>query len=163
MTMNRPADRAGPAASAWLVEREPKTLDHTATLAVWIIDHRNAHPVWNQWMLGLVHLRDIDGVKPAAKAYPEAEFEVVVHALDPQHQVTDPNAAERLYLLTPPDVVKQFHGVSDEVATFIVERLVEQVVAGHLSPDQDHRTMWNRMIDSTVAHFRGEHEHEPKN
>jgi hypothetical protein len=148
--MVRKADKVGAVASAWVIDAK----DHPTTVASWLINHPSAHPLWNQWTVGLLTLRSVEGVPPAKLDYPEAEFELLVIAQNPDYPISNPTAGEfQLAPLHPIDVDKQFHGVNDEVAAHIVELLVDAVVEGSISPDQDHRRIWEQSIDQMVEHF----------
>jgi hypothetical protein len=145
--MDRKADQVGAAASGWKMRSE-----HETALTTWVVNHPTAHALWSQWIVSLVHLRPIEGTPDPKKHYPEAEFELLVVAQDPDHYITNPDDFD-LYPLTPIDVVKQFHGVNDDVATHIVEKLIEAVLDGGLSPDQDHRALWEGSLETMVEHF----------
>lgn len=146
--MSRDADKVGAAASAWKIDAK----GHPTTVCSWLINHPNAHPLWNQWTVGLLHLKPVPGMPSAKLQYPEAEFELLVIAQNPDYPISDLDDIQ-LAPLHPIDVIKQFHGVNDEVADHIVERLVEAVVQGNLSPDQDYHRVWEQAVDSMVEHF----------
>ncbi len=156
--MRREPDVKGPYGRAWFIET--KRPEHAACLGSWIVNVPGAHPYWEHWLVALVHLREVPGVAPAKKKYPEAEFEFSIQSINPETcPEPDPDKAEEGYpLLQPVDVVEQFHGVSDRDARRIVDTCIEAMVHGRISPDQDFRPMWNRTIQGTVAHFRaGKH------
>jgi hypothetical protein len=152
----RPPDVDG-FAKAWYIENKSGVADHQATLAMWLVNAPWAHPFWSWWNIGLLHLRDIPGVKPAHKKYPEAEFEFIILSIDPDWTPIDDAselAKNGIPFLHPPDVIEQFHGVSDHDARRITEAAVRAVCAGHISPDQDYRSVWHTTIHDTVDHFR---------
>ena len=164
--MRAPDDENGPI-RVWRIRDSAKTLpDHEAALASWLIEGP-FHPLWNQWQLSVIHLRDIEGVKPAFKQYPEAEYEFLIVSLNPDRRCDvdelestgnwgDPAVPK---FLTPADVTKQFDGVTDRQAVEIGEAAIRGIVSGELSPDSDFRSAWERLIDGTVAHYReGVHE-----
>jgi len=129
--------------------------DWTATIASWLVRCNWAHPAWQWWLVSVYHLRAIEGVKPATKHYPEAEFEFMIAALDPSKPHPDPdNPGGGYSFLQPIDVVHQFHGVSDRDAGRICEAAVRAIAAGSISPDQDYRRAWRESLDSTVQHYR---------
>ncbi len=153
----REPDVVGPYGRAWFIDvKNPKIPDHTASLGSWIVNVPGAHPYWEHWLVALVHLRDIPGVRPAYKKYPEAEFEFSIHSIDPLScPKPDPdNALEGFPLLSPVDVVEQFHGISDRDVVRIGHGAVQAIVQGHVSPDQDYRSVWHELITGTVGHFR---------
>jgi hypothetical protein len=126
----------------------------------WLVNAPGAHPLWQWWVVALIHLRPIEGVRPAHKRYPEAEHEFIIFSIDPEScPEPDPEkAAEGYPHLVPIDVVEQFHGVGDHDAKRICESAVRAIVGGVLSPDQDYRGAWKKCIEGTVAHYRaGKH------
>ncbi len=60
---------------AWKSQAEHTKKEHQGHLATFLVNSPIAHPIWSYWMVALVHLRDIPGVPPARKHYPDAEFE----------------------------------------------------------------------------------------
>lgn len=159
----RPPDRTGNGVRAWklVATQPPRNVDHTATLGAWLINCTWAHPAWQWWFMGLVHLRPIQGQsKPAFRRYPEAEFEIVVWSIDPERcPAPDPDQYGDGYpMLLPIDHEHQFHGVSDADAVRIADLFVRAIADGILSPDQDFRSVWRHHLDATVAHYRaGKH------
>lgn len=156
----RTPDKIGAATRAWTLPIEEQmakahTPDEVATLAMWLVEAPWAHLAWDKWLVSIIHLRDIPNVKEAKKKYPEAEYELMVAALDPQHPIDLDNP--RWIFLQPVDLVEQFHGVDDAVAVHIIELLVDRVVAGVLSPDSDYRRAWQELLRSTVEHYTEGH------
>lgn len=125
------------------------------TIDAWLVHVPGAHPFWSHWVISVVHLRDVPGTPPAKKHYPEAEYEFLIGALDPDRPLPDPDdpAVGSVRVLMPIDVVEQFGGVSDEDAKTICEGAVRVVLDGSLSPDQDYRSHWKRLIKNTVEHI----------
>jgi hypothetical protein len=151
----REPDVTGPAGKAWIMTAAASQPDHQAHLESWLLQVPGAHPLWQHWVMALVHLRDVPGVKPAHRQYPEAEHELLILSLDPGHPANpDLAAGERLHFLTPPDLVHQFHGLTDDRARQLGTMAVRAICNGHLSPDQDFRSVWRTVIDATVAHYR---------
>lgn len=62
----------------------PETIAQQACLAVWFLHLPKVHPFWFHYVLGIIHLRPIAGAKDAKKDYPEAEYELMLYALDPK-------------------------------------------------------------------------------
>lgn len=154
---------------SWLIECDPNTLD----------------PIFTKWFVGGVSLRDIEGVPPANRQYPEAEYELNCFTVDPESGV-GPEHYERMttegaypgaptrFLVQPPDVVFQWHGTSDEEATEILEAFVRAVVLGGLSPSRPpvgyshgvaflpgparaFDAAWRRRLVATVEHYTTGH------
>jgi hypothetical protein len=152
----RAPDFEGPAGRAWRVAlpAQHERADTTATLAQWLLTIPSAHPAWHSYALAVVHLREIPGVRPAVKRYPEAAYELLVLALDPDKPLPDPDVQPfRLPFLTPPNLVEQFHGVTDEQAVQVAELLARGFVDGHVNPDTDWRSHTQGVLRTTVEHF----------
>jgi hypothetical protein len=123
------------------------------------------HPLWSWWYVSCISLRDVPGVPPANKRYPEAEYELIVFSLNPDPKPPRPKVPDLDALaagdatrglpgfLHPPDVVFQFHGVSEQQAEQILELAVDRIVAGQ-SCDSDFRSWWTAALESTVEHYR---------
>lgn len=151
----RDPDLKGPAGQAWKTPIEPGP--HTS-LALWLINVPKAHPHWSWWTVGVIHLRDVEGLPPAKKHYPEAAYEFLIMALNPERcpePVLDPSSWS---FLSPADVVEQFHGMIDIEAVRLCEQAVRAIMDGRLSPDQDFRSAWHNTIQTTAEHYRqGKH------
>jgi len=132
-----------------------RKLDHAATLGTWVLTVPGAHPFWHSYWLSAVHLRDIPGAPPAAKHYPEATHEIMLFALDPDKSLPDPDDGDNFHpaFLTPANLVEQIHGVTDEQATSITEKLGRSFVDGICSPDTDFRSHTQQILRNTVEHF----------
>jgi len=154
MMNTKPPDFHGDSGMAWRLDlpkilREP---EHQATLMSYIVQGNNYHPCWDHWIVSLITLEEIPGALPAFKKYPEAMYEVMIVALNPEKPLPD---LDHIYekpadILTPPDVILQFHGVDVNKAKEIVTSLVKQIVAGELSPDQDYRKLWKLRLAEQV-------------
>lgn len=150
----------------WRIANDEKTKTepgHEAGIGTWVVNGP-FHPFWKWWMLGVVHLRPIEGMDEPAKQYPEAEYELLIVSLNPNRGDPDVDAMERGEdwgdesegkFLTPPDLVFHFHGVTDEQARDIGEAAALSIVNGVLSPDSDFRNLWITALRTTVAHFAG--------
>ena len=147
----------GPAGRAWKAP-DPTPLQLAAnpawraTLRLYVLDIPGAHPLWNGYSLSLAHLRDIEGAQPAHKAYPEAQYEINVFALDPSQPLPIEDFTPRW--LSPQNVHYQFHGVTEDEAIEIVDLLAMAFLCGRASPDTDFRQDTIRSLDATVDHFR---------
>lgn len=152
----RVPDVTGPFGKAWLLpppgEDKP---EKKAGLAQWLINVPGAHPHWEYWYVAMISLADMEGVPPAHKKYPEAEFEFLIASINPEDcPAPSPDETGHFPFLTPMDVVEQFHGVSARDAVRICEGAIQAIVNGRISPDQDFRPMWTRLITGTVQHYR---------
>ena len=131
-------------------------LAQTAGLASWVINCPLAHPAWDSYLLGVVHLRDIPGTPEPARHYPGAQYELMISAIDPEaHPAPDPEHERTFKLLAPPNVVEQFHGITDSQAAFIGRQAARAIVEGRISPDSDFQRAWNATIKASVKHFGG--------
>lgn len=151
---NRPTrspDLAGYGGSAWKV----LTPGSPAALAQYLLEVPGAHPVWDAWLLSVIHLRPIRDVPTAEKSYPEATHEFSILALNPEMPTLNPDTGAEFHSLTPPDIVEQFHGISDDQAIRLAELAATAVIRGRISPDQDFRRMWKHVITDSVKEFGG--------
>lgn len=143
--------------AAWRVDiSKPERTEQIATIASWLVTGP-FHPAWNYWCVIVCRLRDIPGVKPANKQYPEAEYEFMIVSLNPEHQPDPDHPATTFQYLTPIDVVEQFHGLTDDQAKGLCELAARVIVDGRASPDQDWRAWWKKCIKNTVEHIRTGH------
>src|SRR6185436_14739660 len=88
----RPADLTGPAGAAWIADLEKcrRERDHEATLWSALLRVPGAHPFWSWWLLTVLHLRDIPGVRPAHLQFEGAGHEFSIIAIDPTDE-SQPN------------------------------------------------------------------------
>lgn len=135
---------------------KPRTPAGKAALAGWFLEIPQAHPFWTKYLLGVCHLRDIPGAPPAKKQYPEAEYELMVLALNPESKPS-PDDLSTLKPLLPPNVVVQFHGVTDEQAKEIARLAARACVDGVLWVEPSDltgmREKWSRTIRETAEHY----------
>lgn len=139
----RPPDLQGPAGEAWLIDISKPTPRPHSTLAFYALHCPHAHPLWSWWSLAMIHLRDVPGIGPAKKHYPEAEYEILVMSCDPSPG-DKPSENERVFniddpadykYLKPQDICEQFHGPTDEGAIEIAGLFARGCVDGIL-PNQ---------------------------
>ena len=138
-------------------KRPAETLDQTATIGSWLITMPGASP-WNQWMLCVMHLRDIPGVKPSYHRYEGSEYELMLWALDPVELASvESMETTPIKLLRPPSGVFQFHnGGRDDRAIALGEAVAHAIVLGVLPPepagDPGAIAWWKQCIEATAAH-----------
>lgn len=148
--MSRAPDVEGPRASAWLVDLARVEPKGDALLRAFLVHAPGAHPWWDWYLITLVHLRSGPGLPEPVKAYPEAEYEIAVQALSPgdpsNRRSYDPDTDWSFERLTPPNVVEQFHGLSEPGSRILLDRLINAITRGILSPDSDHRKLWKVAI-----------------
>lgn len=145
----------GRAGQAWVIDQEAlrrrtgQPLDaraEAAALPNWIVHAPAAHPLWSHYLIGCIPLRDLPGLPPAFIHLDGATHEVIVYAMDPEHQ---PEIDGVPYLLTPVNFVGQFIADSDEAAAQRVQAAVQEIVDGVLSPDTDARSEWVRRFSGS--------------
>jgi len=150
-------DIEGDGVRAWKIPK-PDWRDRPewqAGIAQWLVYCTWGHPAWQNWVVGVVHLRPIEGVEQARKHYPEAEYEFLIATLDPEKPIDlDGEMKEGWHFLKPLDVVFHFHGVSDAQAAAIAELAVRAIAEGRISPDRDFRRAWRQMLEATIEHYR---------
>jgi hypothetical protein len=147
----RPPDLANEAGTirAWRWTATPGVgpADWQAGLATWFIqaDPGVLDPVFSGWFVGGVSLRDIEGVPPAHRKYPDAQYELVCLTIDPEsgvgpeHYETTASGGDNGrtgFLLKPPDIVYQCHGTDDAGAMGVLDAFIRAVVQGGLSPSR---------------------------
>lgn len=151
--------------TAELFRRAPESTDETATLVSWLVSLPHTGLPWGQWMLCVVHLREIPGERECYHQYEGSEYELMLMALDPTHPATvgtleDPDTP--IVFLTPPSGVFQFHnGGRDDLAISMCAEVAGALVSGVLPPepagDPGATMWWRQCIAGTAAHDRGEH------
>lgn len=146
----------GECGKAWLVDEFPgaPAWQVEASLATWVVEARWAHPIWFQYCVFVISLRDIPGAPPAKFHRPDATHDIYVEALDPEYPV--PVSHVRSYdnplrRLSPMNYGYQFTAESDEVAVNRARELVEQIADGLLNPDTDARPVWDRLFADSVS------------
>lgn len=150
----RDPDLQGPCGKAWLLRLSNARPDQAAGIASWLVNRPGAHPLWQWWLVGVTHLRDLPGVKPAFKKYSDAEYEFIIYSIDPESCPSPtPDDPKGYPMLKPVDVIEQFHGITDKDASRLCESAIRVIVNGNLSPDQDFRSVWSRMVAGTVQHL----------
>lgn len=135
--------------------------DQQATLAAWLINAPGQSPAWSDYMVGIIHLRDIPGVKPASINRPGATHELLICALDPAEN-PDPGDIETIVPLSPINAAVQFTGNSDEQAIHIGEQATRAICDGYMPAEPalsgQGQQIWTDAVDATIEHLkRGYH------
>lgn len=159
----REPDKSG-VAKAWLINPNVKSINAhikkfgypPTGLRTWFINGP-FHPFWSWWIVSVISLKDVPGVPPANKQYPEAEYEYTCYSLDGVPNIDEldkGNLKKRGFksILQPADVQFHFHNVTDEQAIEICDAAVSHIVAGQ-SCDSDYRQYWKAMLARTVEHY----------
>lgn len=136
----RQPDMVDAAGKAW----EWKTAN-PAAVGVWLLHRPDAHPFWHNYLIGVAHLREEEGIAPPVKARPEATHEIIILALDPK-TAPDPDRYDSICPLHPPNLAWQIDRHSDASARLLCEKLVKAMVTGALSPDTDHTSCQERWL-----------------
>ncbi|WP_104992749.1 hypothetical protein [Deinococcus sp. NW-56] len=137
----------------------PEGLPQAHQLAAWFLDLPPAHPFWPRYLLSVVSLAPVPGLRPATLLYPEAEYELSVLALNPDRNPVagDPDTWQHLL---PVNVVFQFHGTGDEGARQLARRAAEWVVDGRLwvetSDRMGERDRWEMCLRAWAGELREE-------
>ena len=164
----RQPDMIAPWCRIWKIR--PKVIrkkSWEATLTSWIIEGPY-HRALNNWVLGVIDLKNIPGVQPATLHYPEARFEIAITAVDPviPINVDEIEAGTGVFhILRSPDFVKQFHDVTEEEAVAIAENMITDILLGNASPESDWRSIWRVFVENELEKIRkkkgGAHEATP--
>lgn len=157
--ITEPPTFTGRAGRAWRLRMPPvghrHRPDNDATVDAFIVRVPGAHIAWDHWMVSLIHLRPIDGVKPAEIRVGDATHEFMILALNPEEPLPGLDVDENFHpaWLSPIDVAEQFTAANDAVAAEIGELAVRTIVDGYASPDQDWRAWWKNAIATTAQHY----------
>jgi len=150
----------GGAGTAWRLDGTTHRPNWPASLDLYLVHCPAAHPLWSWYVVSGCSLADLPGVPPARKHYPEAEWEVSIFALNPEHDgdlmvwLRGPASATLAWRhLEPVNVVEQFHGVDRDGANRILGFMARAIVNGTISPDSDAREAWKGTIANTVEHM----------
>jgi hypothetical protein len=130
-----------------------------ATVAMWFLDCPGQSSGWRHYHLAIIHLRPIEGVKPAIIRSPGATHEVMLLALDPKPSPSPTNAKSWQYL-SPYNYIGQLALPSDEEAKRGLEAMARGVADGHLwaePPLSLQREPWDSQLRLWEAHAAGKH------
>lgn len=134
--------------------------DQAATLASYFLTCPKQSPAWDSYLLSVIHLRDIEGVKPAHKRFPEATHEVLLMALDPDSNPGPLNLESFSHYLTPINLTQQVQLNDDEEAKDVLRMAARAVVDGRLwaePPLSGQTEPWATVLKHTAEHFRTGH------
>jgi len=134
------------------------------TVCWWLLTAPQAHPLWSQYALCCVRLRD--GLPPV-RQYIGTTHELLLVALDPGPGRYDEaamagyaEAGNGLPYLVPVNIAEQFIATDDEM-TRLAELAARAVANGLLWPETADapglvRASWRESLVKTLAHIRGE-------
>ena len=160
----------GPHSEAVKLALIPGLSGFESTVCWWLLTG-SWHPLWSQFILSVVHLRQIEGMKEPLLQFPGATHEMLVFALNPgepprEHlaDLLETKGIASVGYLEPIDVVHQFEATDEEMVD-IADWCAFGCVNGILTPSTDdnrlyYREQWLGAVVKTLAHMRGE-EHAP--
>lgn len=144
----------------------PDLPEAAETVCTWLLTAPHAHPLWSQYILGVVRLRDLPGFPPPVLQFDGATHELNVVAMNPEHGTLAVADIERFMrtggwpFLTPVNIAHQIEG-NDGEALRLAEMAATAVVNGWLCPETGDapthiRAGWKASLVKTLAHIRGE-------
>ena len=146
----------------------PDVPDAAESVCGWVIDAPAYHPLWSQYHLAVVRLRDdVPGFPPPRRKFIGATHELNVVALNPEagaYTEADAHACRPLPYLLPVNIAEQFEGTDPEMEQ-LAWFAAWGVTIGLLNPETGDaptaiREHWLGVLTKTLAHIRGE-EHAP--
>lgn len=166
----RETEHSGSCGTAQFIPIPGDLPEAAESVCCWLITAPRAHPLWSQYWLAAVRLRDgVPGFPPPVRKFPGATHEVLLLALDPDHGpytvegmriYIDGDKAGRLPFLTPVNIAHQLEGTDDEVRT-LASYAAWSITVGALNPETADaptaiRHAWDTSLIKTLAHIRGE-------
>ncbi|MCX4974259.1 hypothetical protein [Streptomyces sp. NBC_00620] len=139
--------------------------DNPAALDQWILTAPEWHPIWDQYVIGLISLADLPNTPPPFRQRPGVTHELVVFALNPEHgpheAATFNSRSLAEAVLTPVNVVEQFT-CTDDQARDLVRLCATACVNGVLTPETGdapdrYRAAWRQSIHQTLNHLLDPH------
>lgn len=121
--------------------------EEDGTLAHWIIEAPAYHPAWHSYSLCLVHLRPLGTPRETLFYLDGATHELWLYAMDPTKD-RRPMLATGIVKgnwLMPANYAGQFIEVSDELALARVNKSIQGICDGALSPDTDYQSRWRAL------------------
>ncbi|KKK65663.1 hypothetical protein LCGC14_2971880 [marine sediment metagenome] len=115
---------------------------HEFTVGYWLVFAPWAHLAWQYHAISLTHLRGLANGKPPNIVLPGATHELLIFALDPKHDIDPYN----LRTLEPISIAQQFISENDAKALSILEKCIQRIADGELSPDSDFRKVWHHIL-----------------
>jgi hypothetical protein len=147
-----PPTMTGPFGRAWHVDlsallakmgRDPA---HDAGIVAWLVEAPRAHPAWHSYVLFIMHLRLIEGVKDAVIYLPGATHEFELWALSPnakRQDILDTGKWAR-WRLESINFAAQIIATDDEAKGRLTASVMD-ILNGTISPDTDDIRVWARV------------------
>lgn len=136
------------------------------TVACWIVTAPVFHPLWPQYSVSVVSLREHPEAVPPKLHRPGMTHELCVLALNPEHgPYGNDTRTEDLRYLTPVNIAEQFTA-TDEIAARLCQLSVRAVCDGLVSPEtadapERIRAQWRHMLEATLDHHVHPERHLP--
>jgi hypothetical protein len=164
-------DYSGRIGKAWKLDFsviEKRRPEHAANLACWLLHVPRAHPLWPQYVLSLIHLRDVPcQAKPPYLRMPNASHELQLLALNvPEFgPFTFENWPDQVqkhgWFLLPTNAVEQVAHLNDEKALHLTKLVAKACVDGLLPVELDDyrgrygsgQNAWRVTLDHTCEHL----------
>jgi len=120
---------------------------HTSVCG-WLVEALWAHPLWGYYCIACYHLRQVEGIKDPKIYLEDATHEMVLFALSPDEapNLLDPMATH----LTPSNFAAQFIAGTDIQAEQKIEKCVDEIIMGILSPDTDFLREWVKRFNGAM-------------
>lgn len=142
-------DLVGLYGKAWYVDTDAQlkrigaSRADDATVVGMVVEASYAHPLWfNYWMV-VVHLREMPDKRETLWYLPGATHEFWIEALDPEQKMNGViSNGDEMRTLSPINFAAQFIASNDAEAADRVIKAAQDVIDGVLNPDTDFRKQW---------------------
>lgn len=162
-------DYEGPYGKMEFIDHDTTNPLNAAGVCCYLITAPAYHPVWSQYMLGVVDLKDHDGLPDPKLHFDGATHELMVVALNPDYRQDKASMLHHakegtLPFLLPVNIAHQFTA-SDEEMEAMAWLCGNAITEGRMDPEVGDapelvREGWLAACVKTLAHFRGE-VHQP--
>jgi len=159
--MKRNPDIRGKGGVAWRASYETHA-GRPAVIRTLLIHQSHDFTPWHHYVISSCHLRDIPGMSAPHRQFPEARWEVLVRALNPECQPPDMDRTlgtteNPLHLLTPADVVLHlWHpSLTDTLVASLTDFLAFTMCGGMLSDGPGSK----RLFQLGTRHWLTRHAH----
>ena len=152
----------GPHGRAWLCDlaKGAKIMKlapgQDATLAHWVIEAPDAHPVWHSYSLIVIHLRPMPDNRPTMFYIDGATHEMWLYAIDPdkdRNELLSTGIVQR-HWMWPCNFAAQFIEIGDDLARERIQNAAMRICLGELNPDTDGRSQWEAQFGSNMMKDR---------
>lgn len=118
----------------------------------WVLHLPGYSVFWNCYCLAGCHLREVEGTPLAIKHFPEATHEIVLFALDPDHD-QETLRSGGIAALKPTNYCKQVSLRGDEQLDVVLRELCKEFVAGRLIPEPVGINGARELFDAAIERF----------